>query len=249
MLAYGSRKLSKTEQNYCTTWRELLAIVDFTSHFRQYLLGQAFIIYIDHSSLRWLTKMKEPERQFVRWLERLSEYSFEIINRPGRLHSNADSLSRRPCRQFYPCRLLDPSLEQLNFSHQAVEYALDSDINQVMLSTVGVVEAPPPANTENIKPGERVYLTNVNKPELFGGWSPAGLRHAQEADPDITPIITWRRLAGSAPYGYPWHHAVRPQKRTGVNGSDSTSKIEYWLGGSTAWTGPSSTHRLCCPMF
>ncbi|KAG1957273.1 thy-1 membrane glycoprotein [Pimephales promelas] len=42
VLAYGSRKLTKAEQNYCTTRRELLAIVDFTSHFRQYLLGRPF---------------------------------------------------------------------------------------------------------------------------------------------------------------------------------------------------------------
>lgn len=38
VLAYGSRKFTKSEQNYCTTRRELLAVVEFTSHFRQYLL-------------------------------------------------------------------------------------------------------------------------------------------------------------------------------------------------------------------
>ncbi|KAJ8008876.1 hypothetical protein DPEC_G00082990 [Dallia pectoralis] len=61
VLAYGSRRLSATEQNYCTTRRELLAAVEFTSHFRQYLLGRSFIIRTDHSSLRWLTRMREPE--------------------------------------------------------------------------------------------------------------------------------------------------------------------------------------------
>ena len=50
VLAYGSRKLSKTEQNYCTTRRELLAVVEFTSHFRQYLLGRHFTVRTDHSS-------------------------------------------------------------------------------------------------------------------------------------------------------------------------------------------------------
>jgi len=44
VLAYGSCALSKTEQNYCTTRRELLAVVEFTSHFRQYLLWQPFPI-------------------------------------------------------------------------------------------------------------------------------------------------------------------------------------------------------------
>lgn len=112
VLAYGSRKLSKTEQNYCTTRRELLAVVEFTRHFRQYLLGRPFVVRTDHSSLRWLTRLKEPEGQLARWLERLAEYDFEIVHRPGRLHTNADSLSRRPCRQYCPCKLSTPPFTQ-----------------------------------------------------------------------------------------------------------------------------------------
>lgn len=34
VLAYGGYKLAKTKQNYCTR-QELLAIVDFLTHFRQ----------------------------------------------------------------------------------------------------------------------------------------------------------------------------------------------------------------------
>ena len=33
----------------------------------------------------------------ARWLEALQEYDFELQRRAGRLHSNADALSRRPC--------------------------------------------------------------------------------------------------------------------------------------------------------
>ncbi|KAJ8333546.1 hypothetical protein SKAU_G00415540 [Synaphobranchus kaupii] len=99
VLAYGSRRLSATEQNYCTTRRELLAAVEFTSHFRQYLLGRSFTIRTDHSSLRWLTRMREPEGQLARWLEKLAEYEFQVIHRPGRHHQNTDALSRRPCRK------------------------------------------------------------------------------------------------------------------------------------------------------
>jgi len=83
VLAYGSRRLSATEQNYCTTRRELLAGVEFTSHFRQYLLGRPFTLRTDHSSLRWLTRLREPEGQLARWLEKLAEYDFQVIHRPG----------------------------------------------------------------------------------------------------------------------------------------------------------------------
>uniref|UniRef100_A0AAV2KZH2 Reverse transcriptase/retrotransposon-derived protein RNase H-like domain-containing protein n=1 Tax=Knipowitschia caucasica TaxID=637954 RepID=A0AAV2KZH2_KNICA len=65
VLAYGSRKLAMAEQNYCATRRELLAIVEFTSHFRQYLFGRPFRVRTDHSSLRWLTRMKEPASTVV----------------------------------------------------------------------------------------------------------------------------------------------------------------------------------------
>uniref|UniRef100_A0A1A8C4P7 Reverse transcriptase RNase H-like domain-containing protein n=1 Tax=Nothobranchius kadleci TaxID=1051664 RepID=A0A1A8C4P7_NOTKA len=105
VLAYGSRKLAKTEQNYSTTRHEFLAIVDFTCHFRQYLLGRPFKVNTDHGSLRWLTKMKEPEGQLARWLEKLAEYDFEIVHRPGRVHTNADSHSRRPFRLSCPCKV------------------------------------------------------------------------------------------------------------------------------------------------
>jgi predicted nucleic-acid-binding Zn-ribbon protein len=45
----------------------------------------------------------QPEGQLARWLEVLSEYDMEIIHRPGNKHSNADALSRVPCKQCGYC--------------------------------------------------------------------------------------------------------------------------------------------------
>ena len=39
------------------------------------------------------------EGQLARWIEKLQEYNFYIVHRPGKKHSNADSLSRLPCNQ------------------------------------------------------------------------------------------------------------------------------------------------------
>ena len=81
------------------TRRELLAVITFVQHFRPYLLGREFLLRTDHGSLTWLTNFREPEGQLARWLECLQEFSFQTIHRPGKKHTNADSLSRRPCSQ------------------------------------------------------------------------------------------------------------------------------------------------------
>ena len=99
VIAYASRSLSRQEQRYCVTRRELLAVVEFVKHFREYLLGRRFTLRTDHGSLVWLKNFKEPEGQLARWLERLEEYDFTVVHRQGSLHNNADALSRIPCRQ------------------------------------------------------------------------------------------------------------------------------------------------------
>ena len=96
VIAYASRNLTKTERKYSVTRKELLSVVNFIVHFRQYLLGSTFMLRTDHNALLWLQNFKNPEGQTARWLEKLQEYSFEIEHRPGHKHNNADALSRRP---------------------------------------------------------------------------------------------------------------------------------------------------------
>ena len=99
VIAYVSKTLNRAERNYCVTRRELLAVVKFIKHFKQYLYGREFTVRTDHAALRWLLNFKNPEGQLARWIEVLSEYHFTIQHRPGRHHGNADGLSRRACRQ------------------------------------------------------------------------------------------------------------------------------------------------------
>ena len=110
VIAYASRSLSRQERRYCVTRRELLAIVEFVQHFRQYLLGRQFTLRTDHGSLVWIRNFKEPEGQVARWLERLAEYDFAVVHRRGSQHSNADALSRLPCRQ---CGRSDETQEEV----------------------------------------------------------------------------------------------------------------------------------------
>ena len=99
VISYASRLLTKTERNYCVTRKELLAVVTFLHHFRQYLIGTNFVVRTDHGALTWLQNFKSPEGQLARWLEKLQDFEFSIVHRPGKRHCNADALSRLPCRQ------------------------------------------------------------------------------------------------------------------------------------------------------
>lgn len=94
VIAYAAKALTKPQRNYSTTRKELLALVWGLEHFEVYLLGRRFRARTDHNALRWLRSFKEPKGQVARWIERLAEFDFTIEHRPGRLHGNADALSR-----------------------------------------------------------------------------------------------------------------------------------------------------------
>ena len=85
-----------SETNYDVTKRELLAVIFALKAYRQYLLGRSFVIRTDHSALQWLRRTPEPMGQFARWLTFIEQYQFEVAQRLGTKHGNADGLSRRP---------------------------------------------------------------------------------------------------------------------------------------------------------
>jgi transposase InsO family protein len=103
VISYASRLYSDAEKRYCVTRKELLAVVFFLKHFRQYLLGKPFLVRTDHAALQWLRRTPQPIGQQSRWLEVLEEFDFTVEHRPGSKHANADALSRRPCRQCGLC--------------------------------------------------------------------------------------------------------------------------------------------------
>ncbi len=91
VIAYFSRSLNRTQRQYCTTRRELLAVVKALAHFHPYLYGRNFVVRTDHCSLRWLVNFKYAEGQLARWLQKIQQYDLKIVHRPGKYHLNADN--------------------------------------------------------------------------------------------------------------------------------------------------------------
>ena len=95
VIAYASKKFSKSELAYCITRKELLSVYTFTTHFKHYLLGNRFLIRTDHKALIWMLNWKKPNTaQYCNWIAELQIYDFEIQHRIGKDHINADFLSR-----------------------------------------------------------------------------------------------------------------------------------------------------------
>jgi len=120
-IAYFSRVLNNTQRNYCPTRRELFAVITSLQHFRHYLLGNKVILRTDYHSLKWLRTFKRPEGILARWIETLAEFDFEIEHRAGRLHSDADAISRQNCKQCWGKVASDNWIDECERADQLVE--------------------------------------------------------------------------------------------------------------------------------
>lgn len=96
VIGYASSTLNRHERNYCTTRKEMLAVVNFVKYYRHYLMGRTFTVRTDHASLKWLKNFKDPDGQIARWISTLDTYDMIIEHRSGKSHGNADALSRIP---------------------------------------------------------------------------------------------------------------------------------------------------------
>ena len=247
VIAYASRTLTKSERKYCVTRKELLALVHFVKYFRHYLYGQKFTARTDHASLRWLTNFKNPEGQVARWLEVLSTFSMTIEHRPGRLHGNADGLSRRPCDDSEinsvgesPChdaKQLNPSCMQVESA--STEKSNDDSIDLKNLQTdddeLAIVRS---WVHENKRPGFNVISSEgYALKSLWNQFSCLELhdnllvRRQENVDKDnvvIYQVIVPRKARRSILYAC---HDMKTSGHLGV--SKTVSKIKqkfYWPG-------------------
>ena len=75
VVAYASRSLRLSQWRYCTTRREMLAVVVMCTYFRSYLRGAQFTLRTDHTSLRWLQKFCNEIGMLARWYLLLGQFS------------------------------------------------------------------------------------------------------------------------------------------------------------------------------
>ena len=97
VIAYASRTLSRSEQNYDAHKLEFLALKwSVTERFHEYLYGGHFEVYTDNNPLTYVLTTAKLDATGQQWVASLVNYNFKIFYKSGKLNIEADALLRIP---------------------------------------------------------------------------------------------------------------------------------------------------------
>ena len=97
-ISFGSKKLSRPQQRWCTYDREFFALIAAVRANAHYLRHAKFTAITDHRPLlawRKVDAQKDPTGRRTRWSIELDNYEFDLIFKKGKMHCDADAMSRR----------------------------------------------------------------------------------------------------------------------------------------------------------
>ena len=119
VIAYGSKKLTKSQRNWPSTKGELYAGMAWMIKYRYYLqYGKPFKWRTDNNALKAIRTMDCPSGIVERWLNTLADFNFDVEHRAGTKHTNADGLSRSNVPNSYDNHELH-DLEEPDDSHRS----------------------------------------------------------------------------------------------------------------------------------
>ncbi len=121
VIAYASPSNNKAESNYPSYEGDCLVVVWVVIHFRPYLYGTKFTLYIDHQPIKWLMTNDKLISKLARWVLILQEYEFKVIHRPGITHQNVDTMLWKPLTTFEDFSKVRQDFDQIPKIH--VSYA------------------------------------------------------------------------------------------------------------------------------
>jgi hypothetical protein len=204
VVTFYSAKLSSAQQNYAVHEIELLAGVETMVRYRHLLLGLKFRWFTDHKGLIYVLKQKGLTGRQARWMEKLSEFDFEVIYVPGEQNTLADALSRmysddRPGTVRAPSEytLSDGPMSSIPVSMVSMPLLVGAEAlaDSLSIRTIVANDAPetgrPETAREFSKRIKRVRLTL--RPE---GGQEGGKRPETENSADLPRVETPERALG-----------------------------------------------------
>jgi hypothetical protein len=114
---FERRKLSQPERLYSIYDKEMLVIMHALTKFRQYLVGNKFVVKTDHNSLKYFLEQKDLSECQQKLVTKVQAFDSDIEYVKGKKNIVADALSRRHAT----CSLMEVLADWK--SHLLVEYS------------------------------------------------------------------------------------------------------------------------------
>ena len=120
-IAFASRTLNNSENNYSQLDKEAAAIIFGVKKFNQFLFGRHFSLSCDNKALCSIFGKKSDipvlaASRLTRWSIIMNAYDYDIEYRASEKHGNADMLSRLPLKQSVAIST-DESLYHIQLEH------------------------------------------------------------------------------------------------------------------------------------
>ena len=122
-VAFASKSLSKSQQNYVNIEREMLAITFGIKRLHTYLYNRPFVVLSDHKPLEMICNkplMAAPPRLQAMLLA-VQDYDFRVRYVPGKDVGLADALSRLPNQNNREDVRLDMRIEHIQFAEDKLK--------------------------------------------------------------------------------------------------------------------------------
>ena len=182
-IAFASRALSKSEQNYPAHKLEFLALKwAVTQKFKDYLYAAPhFEVCTDNNPLTYVLSTAKLDATGHRWIAELASYNFSLKYLKGTKNVVADALSRidwhAPPPEARPASVTD------TMNPEAVKSAL---VEATMDPGERAEALPVMAKANNIQGGQDLDFVTPMKAKLEVDW-----KKEQEADPVLRAIRLW----------------------------------------------------------
>ena len=162
VVSFNSRLFDKAELNYPTSEKECQAIVDCVKSNKSYLVGNHFKVFTDHIAIISVFKLKDPHGKLMRMRLFMQGYDMEVLFRKGKVHTNADAVSRLINTNY---EVLDTEALKLDFSGEVGMTAMATFTPDVSSSSSQIPKQPSALIIEPIIDEQELPVNNNEVPD------------------------------------------------------------------------------------
>jgi hypothetical protein len=196
VIEYGGRSLRSNERRWAITELEGLAMIEGIRHYHLYLTDRPFTLVTDHAALQYIESTKMTSGRLSRWALFLQQYRMKVQYKKGKLHTNADSLSRRD----YPPTTDPPSMwvatstvpeTTVKTVPEATAMTVSDIDNCTVDDLVQVLTSHPTTEIKSRAEDRYICLNAVRHMETVMSIEGDSIKVQQQADQELMKIIDY----------------------------------------------------------